>query len=90
MMPRSVAQPGRALRSGRRGRRFESSHSDQFEPLYSLRYRGFSILDVICLQDFHDGMPEFGHGQSDLYGCPRRGAIGLEWVPACTNQRLFV
>lgn len=25
---RSVAQPGRALRSGRRGRRFESSHSD--------------------------------------------------------------
>ena len=27
---RSVAQPGRALRSGRRGRRFESSHSDHF------------------------------------------------------------
>ncbi len=27
-MCRSVAQPGRALRSGRRGRRFESSHSD--------------------------------------------------------------
>jgi hypothetical protein len=26
---RSVAQPGRALRSGRRGRRFESCHSDQ-------------------------------------------------------------
>jgi hypothetical protein len=26
---RSVAQPGRALCSGRRGRRFESSHSDQ-------------------------------------------------------------
>ena len=26
---RSVAQPGRALRSGRRGRRFDSSHSDQ-------------------------------------------------------------
>lgn len=27
---RSVAQPGRALCSGRRGRRFESSHSDHF------------------------------------------------------------
>ncbi len=28
-LSRSVAQPGRALCSGRRGRRFESSHSDQ-------------------------------------------------------------
>ena len=27
---RSVAQPGRALSSGGRGRKFESSHSDQF------------------------------------------------------------
>ncbi len=27
---RSVAQPGRALRSGRRGRWFEPSHSDHF------------------------------------------------------------
>ncbi len=26
---RNVAQPGRALRSGRRGRRFKSCHSDQ-------------------------------------------------------------
>ena len=33
---RSVAQPGRALRSGRRGRRFESCHSDQ--------YSGYSIV----------------------------------------------
>ena len=28
-LSRSVAQPGRALRSGRRGRRFKSCHSDQ-------------------------------------------------------------
>ena len=28
---RCVAQSGSALRSGRRGRRFESSHTDQFE-----------------------------------------------------------
>jgi hypothetical protein len=38
---RRVAQPGRALRSGRRGRRFESSLSDQFfnglAPLLLLR-----------------------------------------------------
>ena len=27
---RGVAQPGRVLRSGRRSRRFESSHPDQF------------------------------------------------------------
>ena len=31
-LSRSVAQPGRALCSGRRGRRFESSHSDQEDP----------------------------------------------------------
>src|SRR5690606_28384252 len=30
---RSVAQSGRALRSGRRGRRFESSHSDHFSSI---------------------------------------------------------
>ncbi len=31
---RSIAQPGRALRSGRRGRRFESCYSDhEFKPL---------------------------------------------------------
>ena len=30
---RSVAQPGRALSSGGRGRRFESSHSDQFSKI---------------------------------------------------------
>ena len=28
-LSRGVAQPGRALRSGRRSRRFESSHPDQ-------------------------------------------------------------
>ncbi len=30
---RNIAQPGRALRSGRRGRRFESCYSDQFRSL---------------------------------------------------------
>lgn len=29
---RGVAQPGSARRSGRRGRRFESSHPDQMKP----------------------------------------------------------
>src|SRR5262245_34367012 len=31
--PRGVAQPGRALRSGRRSRRFKSCHPDQFQLL---------------------------------------------------------
>ena len=31
---RGVAQPGRALRSGRRGRRFESSHPDHKSLFY--------------------------------------------------------
>ena len=47
---RSVAQLGRALRSGRRGRRFESCHSDFFIAipqsleLRALRFFYFSIL----------------------------------------------
>jgi hypothetical protein len=35
---RRVAQPGRALRSGRRGRRFESSLSDHFFKDFALIY----------------------------------------------------
>ena len=31
-LPRGVAQPGRALRSGRRGHRFKSCHPDQKSP----------------------------------------------------------
>lgn len=42
---RGVAQPGSALRSGRRGRRFESGHPDKktawFEP------RGFFVFNLI-------------------------------------------
>ena len=33
---RSIAQPGRALRSGRRGRRFESCYSDQYMEIAGL------------------------------------------------------
>lgn len=43
---RSVAQPGRALRSGRRGRRFESSHSDQL-PFPSNRSRPICTLALL-------------------------------------------
>ena len=40
---RSVAQLGRALRSGRRGRRFKSCHSDFFIGLpQSLEFIGFA------------------------------------------------
>ena len=38
---RSVAQLGRALRSGRRGRRFESCHSDLIKQRKTGRCRGF-------------------------------------------------
>src|SRR5574343_285632 len=45
---RSVAQPGRELRSGRRGRMFESCHSDQI-PEKSPDYSGlFSFLPAFC------------------------------------------
>ena len=45
---RSVAQPGRAPRSGRGGRRFKSCHSDQNFPLYlkMLRIRPFGAFFV--------------------------------------------
>ena len=58
---RSVAQLGRALRSGRRGRRFESCHSDFFIAIpqsldYWLCGFSFSLTDsflkncsVICI-----------------------------------------
>ena len=42
---RSVAQLGRALRSGRRGRRFESCHSDFFIAIpQSLMFTGFAVF----------------------------------------------
>ena len=42
---RSVAQLGRALRSGRRGRRFESCHSDFFIAIpQSLVFTGFAVF----------------------------------------------
>ena len=35
---RSVAQPGRALRSGRRSRWFESRHSDQTKATFEVAF----------------------------------------------------
>ena len=40
---RGVAQPGRALRSGRRGRRFKSCHPDQFIPARSSAYTNLAF-----------------------------------------------
>ena len=46
MVPRSVAQFGRALRSGRRGRVFESRRFDTFKDAWNLRVPGiFSITN---------------------------------------------
>ena len=54
---RRVAQPGRALRSGRRGRRFESSLSDQisFNKINRLITNRAKRLVVICLSGNHRG-----------------------------------
>ena len=41
---RSVAQLGRALRSGRRGRRFESCHSDFFIAMPQSLKMGFAAI----------------------------------------------
>ena len=45
---RDVAQFGRALRSGRKGRRFESCHPDQIKTAVTLYLQGFSGF-VFCL-----------------------------------------
>ena len=45
---RRVAQPGRALRSGRRGRRFESSLSDQFLLKIQLLVFSRSVYGRFC------------------------------------------
>jgi hypothetical protein len=47
---RGVAQPGRALRSGRRGRWFESSHPDQEFPYKSRVFQVSTnvVLTVFC------------------------------------------
>jgi hypothetical protein len=46
-LSRSVAQPGRALCSGRRGRRFESSHSDQ--EFQDMHCAGGMISAMACI-----------------------------------------
>ena len=51
--PRGVAQLGRALRSGRRGRRFKSSHPDHSPLLGGLRGR-LALFLVILGREFRD------------------------------------
>ena len=47
MVPRSVAQFGRALRSGRRGRVFESRRFDTYKDAVNLKISGiFSIIYI--------------------------------------------
>src|SRR6185369_13891091 len=49
---RGVAQPGRALRSGRRGRRFKSYHPDQFQELDQDLTYGRRLLRKVAGADF--------------------------------------
>src|SRR5437868_15508273 len=48
---RSVAQPGRALLSGGRGRRFKSSHSDQYFPRPDPHSVGREEVAVVAVID---------------------------------------
>ncbi len=45
---RGVAQPGRVLRSGRRSRRFESSHPDQSSVEVPTYLPGVCVASIVC------------------------------------------
>ena len=50
---RNVAQPGRALCSGRRGRRFESSHFDQYKKAEVYTFAFLLYIENIREQRFN-------------------------------------
>ena len=51
MLPRGVAQLGRALRSGRRGRVFESRHPDDFQRLLDFpKVFFYAVLSSFLIQ----------------------------------------
>ena len=73
---RSVAQLGRALRSGRRGRRFESCHSDFFiaipqSLLIRLALRFFFFLSYCFRMNsgFFWGLSDFNRSGMSIKGC---------------------
>ena len=81
---RGVAQPGRVLRSGRRSRRFKSSHPDQAHPESPLRY--FLLRRFVGLTAKRrlrvgprpvDGAASRSSA-SALNGCPVCGSLGLQ------------
>ena len=50
-MDRDVAQPGRALRSGRRCRWFESSHPDQVVSRYLSNYLFVKVYSMLFFSE---------------------------------------
>ena len=50
LLLRDVAQPGSVLRSGRRGRRFESCHPDSNWCNINRSYSGFFIFSFVEMQ----------------------------------------
>ena len=63
---RSVAQPGRALRSGRRGRWFEPSHSDHkskpaFMPVFICVW-GATVQNIHCAEGPQERRPQIKTG----------------------------
>ena len=76
---RDVAQFGRALRSGRKGRRFESCHPDHRQTKQGL-YPAFVVLSSLIIEDSNLGeaqpsMKGFGESLNRLWSAAaRKGA----------------
>ena len=85
---RSVAQPGRALCSGRRGRRFVSSHSDHHEATVNHRAQSQDVIAcaVVCYlrqslsSAAGSSLLESGHGPHEIEPEVRGSLIGSDTV----------
>ena len=86
---RSVAQPGRALCSGRRGRRFESSHSDQENNAGGLPGAGLAAGEL-TLQQLFVQIYFFRCTYLNALGQPRSWTDHLLWHHACHSVDLFL
>ena len=76
---RRVAQPGRALRSGRRGRRFESSLSDQFFPANTkleVRQRPGRVFGAA------EGRSSASEDENGPKACYRQSSLSDQFSPA--------
>ena len=77
---RGVAQPGRALRSGRRGRKFESCHPDFVWTAFTIRGECFQQRNAVCLWNW----PSFMIISSLLRFCSR--VMSLTGLPSIKSR----